>query len=89
MKDSKKQEHKYVTRMVVCGGSDLCVLMVATGRSEELCISPSTCVRAGFFFPSFVCFVWEQRGWDKRERALRENPCEMYVSICSYGGSKV
>lgn len=50
MKDSKKQEHNSVTRMLVCDGSYLRVLMVATDRSEELGISPSTCVRARFFF---------------------------------------
>lgn len=65
MKDSKKQEHNSVTRMLVCNGSYLCVLMVATDRSEELSISPSTCVRARFFFSSFVLFG-SRGGGEKR-----------------------
>lgn len=62
MKDSKKQEHNSVTRMLVCNGSYLRVLMVATDRSEELSISPSTCVRARFFFPPLFCLGAEGVG---------------------------
>lgn len=72
MKDSKKQEHNSVTRMLVCNGSYLRVLMVATDRSEELSISPSTCVRARFFF--LLCFVWEQRGWGKKGVSIKREP---------------
>lgn len=74
MKDSKKQEHKYVTRMVVCGGSDLCVLMVATGRSEELCISPSTCVRAGFFFSLLCLFCLGAERVGQKGKSIEREP---------------